>query len=169
LLLFSLSSVQADETRDVLLFLEGVAYGLEIRIGNVNECAADLNLTLTEFKKGLQKIGEGLEWLDIWEIEDGLKEWAKGVNAFASALDACGAEKIAADIIAIMEEFAEGIGGIFKWVLSELLAIIENDVYDLFSDAIEQFEKGKYYESGVSTGKILGILLNQGRHMTYRN
>jgi len=29
-----------------------------------------------------------------------------------------------------------------------------------------QFEKAKYYESGVSTGKILGILLDQG-YMTH--
>jgi len=148
-------------TSNITLFIEGVAQGLEIEIGNPDECLKDVNVTEEEFIEGFKKIRDGIEHFNIFEIEDGLVLWSKAMQGVNGGLRDCGADKLADDIEEILKEFSSGVTGIVEFIAREILAIIENDVQKLFKDAIASVEKGDWKTAGIDSGKILGILLNE--------
>jgi len=142
-------------------FIEGFAEGLEVEIGNPAVCAKDVNVTEEEFIQGFAKIKDGINHLNIFEVQDGLVLWSQALMGINTALRDCGAEKIANDIEEILKEFSSGPAGILEFVAREILAIIENDVQKLFNQAISAVESGDWKTAGIASGKIVGILLNQ--------
>eukprot|EP01127_Copromyxa_protea_P005045 TRINITY_DN14866_c0_g1_i1.p1 TRINITY_DN14866_c0_g1~~TRINITY_DN14866_c0_g1_i1.p1 ORF type:complete len:168 (-),score=49.19 TRINITY_DN14866_c0_g1_i1:30-533(-) len=157
-LLFGISCAQETNT---ILFIEGFAEGLEVEIGNPAVCGKDVNATLDDFETGYSLIKEGIRHISISKVEAGLKDWSAGVNMLSAVLADCGAEELAADIEKLVAEFSSGASGIIKWLAHEIINIIDNDLYHLFRSAITDFENGQYYNAGVSTGKIVGILLSK--------
>eukprot|EP01120_Amphizonella_sp_Union-15-10_P014656 TRINITY_DN719_c0_g1_i2.p1 TRINITY_DN719_c0_g1~~TRINITY_DN719_c0_g1_i2.p1 ORF type:complete len:191 (-),score=51.74 TRINITY_DN719_c0_g1_i2:45-575(-) len=144
-----------------LLFLEGLGYGLEVEIGNVTECAKDLNVTLDDFDAGYTSIRKGIDNWNIFEIEKGLKDWAAGLEESSQVLKVCGAEELAADIEKLAQELQGGVSGLLELLAKEILVVVDKGVGKLFRDAVTYWEQENYYQAGVCTGQIVGLLLNQ--------
>jgi hypothetical protein len=157
----SSKSLTGDVGRDVELFLEGMAVGLEIDIGNVTECTKDANVTLGDFEKGFRDLENGINQLSRTLIERGLVEWAAGVLSMAKLLQQCGFVELAQDIYNIATEIMSGPAGIFKLVINEIVDIFYHgrSLINDFKLMISSFKAGDYYHAGVATGEILGILL----------
>jgi len=146
--------------QNLIFFVEGLAYGVEAEVGNITECMEDLNITLADFEKGFADISQGIDWLDIFQIEKGLKEWSAGVTEVNEVLKVCGAEKLAEDIAKIVAEVSSGTTGLLEFVAKEILNILDNGVGQLFRQAVDAWEANNYYDSGKYCGEALGILLN---------
>jgi len=144
-------------------FFIGFAEGIEAEIGNPEVCAKEANLTLHDIELGYSQISNGIWSLDVHQVEQGLQNWALGLNEMAFALRDCGINKLSDDIERIALELASGVGGILRFLAEEILNVIDNDVYGLFRDAIKAYEQERYTDSGKYTGQIVGILLNGGK------
>jgi len=147
------------QTNKGLLFFEGFAIGVEAEIGDPKQCAADAKLTLNDFELGYATIKQGIWDFSISEVQQGLLDWSKGLDEMVQALHDCGAYQLAADIAKLQADIATG-EGILKLIAEEILNIIENDIAGLFRGAINAFRRGDYYNAGVYTGQITGLLLN---------
>jgi len=161
LLVGTYSKIADPPSENILLFIEGFALGLEIEIGDPALCAKDVNVTEEDFIDGFNKIKNGINKYSISEIEAGLRDWANGIYEVNLALRDCGAGKIADDIESIMQELQSGTTGLLEFIARELLAIIDNDISDLFEKAFDAIEAGDWKTAGLASGEITGILLNQ--------
>jgi len=141
-------------------FFIGFVTGVEAQIGNPAVCAKDAELTLTAFETGFALIKKGISDFSISDIEQGLQDWAQGVNLMSLALRDCGINKLADGIEKIVTEISSGLGGILRFLAEEILNVVDHPVYTLFREAMSSYEQGKYADSGNYTGQIVGILLN---------
>lgn len=141
-----------------LKFFEGFAQGIEAEIGNPKECAKSANITLTDFDNGYLAIKHGVEHLSIDEVKQGLLDWSLGLQQMTEGLKACGAFQLAADIEKLAADIQTG-EGIVELIAREVLNIIENDIAGLFHNAVKAWERSDYYNCGVYTGQIVGLLL----------
>eukprot|EP01129_Flabellula_baltica_P017775 TRINITY_DN9990_c0_g1_i1.p1 TRINITY_DN9990_c0_g1~~TRINITY_DN9990_c0_g1_i1.p1 ORF type:complete len:181 (-),score=53.66 TRINITY_DN9990_c0_g1_i1:54-596(-) len=147
-------------TEEALLFLEGFAYGLEEEIGNVTECAKDLNVTMEDLDAGFKLIKHGIPWHPK-DLEKGLKLWAAGLTEFTHALKDCGLEHLVEDIEVILKEIESGIGGTLKFLAEEILALIKTQSRKDIVAAYTAWEHGDYYHAGYYSGKVVGIILEK--------
>jgi len=141
-----------------LIFFEGFALGIEAEIGNPKECAKSANMTLTDFDNGYSEIKNGIWDLSIEEVKQGLLDWSLGLQQMTNGLKECGAMQLAADIEKLALDIQSG-EGILKLLASEVLNIIENNIAGLFDSAVNAWSRGDYYNTGIYTGQIVGLLL----------
>jgi len=142
------------------LFLEGIADGLEIDFGNVSACTRNLNFTIEEFGHSYREIYEGIQKWSLTEIEAGLKEFGASLRTLMQAFSNCGGPQLAKDVSAIVADFSSATG-VFEFTLQEIEngMIRRNEIKEDFEAAHKFWEIEDYYNAGVQTGKILGILL----------
>eukprot|EP01121_Diplochlamys_sp_Union-15-3_P010627 TRINITY_DN299_c0_g1_i1.p1 TRINITY_DN299_c0_g1~~TRINITY_DN299_c0_g1_i1.p1 ORF type:complete len:171 (-),score=47.30 TRINITY_DN299_c0_g1_i1:31-543(-) len=140
-------------------FIEGVAVGLEVELGNVTECTKDLNITLEDFEQGFADVRRGIDSISLSLVEKGIMEWGDGLKELVVVLKVCGADEAAADIEKIILQIESGPEGIVRLIAKEILNILDENVGSLFREAVDDWEDKDYFGSGKATGKILGILI----------
>jgi len=147
---------------DVFLFLDGFAAGIEVDVGNLKECARDINMTLDDFNLAWYNISEGLYWLSPSEVEAGIVELGSGIREVALVYTNCGVNKLAADIERLGEKLFNGTSGIISVITKEAINIWSHgaDLTNDFKNAIAFAQSQDYYNCGLSTGEIVGILLD---------
>merc|ERR1711934_640075 len=131
--------------KDVVLFLEGLAVGVEEDFGNVTECTADLELTLQDFEKGYALIGQGMRHYSISDIRKGLDAFSAGLQEIKKAIDDCGTEEFAQAVEAIIQDFSSWVG-VARFCYHELITIFhERSTLQKDFPAAEAAFKAKEY------------------------
>jgi len=145
----------------VVQFLEGFAEGIETTIGNVTECTKDLDITFDDFNISFVHLRYGFDHLNVKEIELGCVYLGKGLEEVSVALHACGLEELAKEIKDLATELSTGVSGIIEVIVKEAVNVFyhRHDLTADFHSAINNWEKGDFFNSGIAVGKIVGILL----------
>jgi len=146
---------------DVFNFLKGVAYGLDVVMGDPTACIRDITNMTSDFNDAVQLIAHGIKTLNVKSVMEGLFAFADGVEKVADAFKACGIEKTAESIIKIVEEIKSG--QIQAFIKDEVMHIFSHgrELIHLFKDVAAQWKASKFFEAGEDVGEILGILIDQ--------
>jgi len=150
------------ETKEeVIDFLKGVAYGLDVVMGDPAACIRDITNMTSDFNDAVQLIAHGIKTLNVKSVMEGLFAFADGVEKLADGFKACGIEKTAESIIKIVEEIKSG--QIMAFVKDEVMHIFSHgrELIHLFKDVAAEWKDKNFYEAGKDVGEILGILIDQ--------
>jgi len=150
-----------ESKEDVLAFLKGVAYGLDVVMGDPTACIRDVTNMTSDFNDGVQLIAHGIKTLNVKSVMEGLFAFADGVEKVADAFKACGIEKTAESIIKIVTEIRNG--EVMAFVKDEVMHIFSHgrELIHLFKDVAAQWKAKDFYAAGQDVGEILGILIDQ--------
>jgi len=150
-----------ESKEDVLAFLKGVAYGLDVVMGDPTACIRDITNMTSDFNDGVQLIAHGIKTLNVKSVMEGLFAFADGVEKVADAFKACGIEKTAESIIKIVTEIRNG--EVMAFVKDEVMHIFSHgrELIHLFKDVAAQWKAKDFYAAGQDVGEILGILIDQ--------
>jgi len=150
-----------ESKEDVVNFLKGVAYGLDVVMGDPTACIRDVTNMTSDFNDGVQLIAHGIKTLNVKSVMEGLFAFADGVEKLADAFKACGIEKTAESIIKIVEEIKDG--QVMAFVKDEVMHIFSHgrELIHLFKDVAAEWKDKNFYEAGKDVGEILGILIDQ--------
>jgi len=146
---------------DIISFLKGVAYGLDVVMGDPTACVRDvLNMT-SDFNDAVQLIAYGIKHLNVKSVAQGLFAFADGAKKLADGFKACGIEKTASSIIKIVEEIKNG--QVMAFVKDEVMHIFGHgrELIRLFIDVTDEWKAKDFYSAGQDVGEILGILIDQ--------
>jgi len=154
--------VDLNATPNVVLFLEGLAEGVETDFGNVTNCTQDLDITIDDFETGFDLISSGLRDWSPSKIRDGLDDWVNGLIEIKVAIDQCGSAEFIADIASIIADFTSWTG-VAEFCYDELTTIWHERtvLQNAFIAADAGFKAGDYFLAGKNLGVILGILIRQ--------
>jgi len=147
--------------KEVLDFLLGVAYGLDVIMGDPTACIGDFETMVSDFNEGVQLIAHGIKSLSVKSVSQGLLAFADGVEKLANSFKDCGIEKTAESIIKIVGEIKSG--QVMAFVKDEVIHIFSHgrDLIHLFKSLASEWKDGDFYEAGKDVGEILGILIDQ--------
>ena len=150
-----------ESQKDVLNFIKGVAYGLDVIMGDPAACVRDITNMTADFNDGVQLIAHGFKKLKVKYVVEGLLAFADGVEKLADAFKACGLERIAESVTKIVTEIKGGQIAVF--IRDEVMHIWGHgrELVHLFKDVAAQWKAKEFYEAGKDVGEILGILLDQ--------
>jgi len=150
-----------ESKEDIVSFLKGVAYGLDVVMGDPTACINDVTNMTSDFNDGFQLIAHGIKTLNVKSVMQGLFAFADGVERIADAFKACGIEKTAESIIKIVEEIKDG--QVMAFVKDEVMHIFSHgrELIQLFKDVAAEWKDKDFYEAGKDVGEILGILIDQ--------
>jgi len=150
-----------ESKEDVLAFIKGVAYGLDIVMGDPAACIKDITNMTSDFNDGVQLIAHGIKTLSVKSVMEGLFAFADGVEKLADAFKACGIEKMATSIYKIVEEIKSG--QVMAFVKDEVMHILSHgrELIQLFKAVASDWKNKDFYEAGKDVGEILGILIDQ--------
>jgi hypothetical protein len=150
-----------ESKEDVVNFLKGVAYGLDVVMGDPTACIRDVTNMTSDFNDGVQLIAHGIKTLNVKSVMEGLFAFADGVQKLADAFKACGIEKTAESITKIVEEIKDG--QVMAFVKDEVMHIFSHgrELIHLFKDVAAEWKDKNFYEAGKDVGEILGILIDQ--------
>jgi hypothetical protein len=146
---------------NAVTFLKGFAYGFDIVMGNPEACIQDAKTLLYDFEDGAKKIGDGIRYLKVSEVAQGLMEYADGIEKLAAALKDCGVIKTTEDIMRIVTEIRSG--DIKAFVKDEVMHILGHgrELVELFKSFYASFKAKDYYTLGEDAGEILAILIDK--------
>jgi len=146
---------------DVLAFLKGVAYGLDVVMGDPTACIRDVTNMTSDFNDGVQLIAHGIKTVSVKSVVQGLFAFADGVEKLADAFKACGIEKTAESIIKVVQEIRNG--EVMTFVKDEVIHIFSHgrELIHLFKDVADEWKAKDFYTAGQDVGEILGILIDQ--------
>jgi len=146
---------------DIISFLKGVAYGLDVIMGDPAACVRDITNMTSDFNDAVQLIAHGIKTLSVKSVMQGLFAFADGVEKLADGFKACGLEKTADSIIKIVTEIKEG--QLQAFIKDEIMHIWSHgrDLIELFKDLAATWKAGDFYSAGKDVGEVLGILLDQ--------
>jgi len=149
-----------ESKQDVFEFLLGVAYGLDVVMGNPTACAGDITNMTNDFNDGVQLIAYGIKHLSVKSVSQGLFAFADGVKQLAASFKACGIEKTAEDIARIVVEIKSG--HITAFIKDEAMHIFSHgrELIHLFKDVASEWKEKNFYEAGKDVGEIIGILID---------
>jgi len=150
-----------ESKEDVLAFLKGVAYGLDVVMGDPSACIRDITNMTSDFNDGVQLIAHGIKTLSVKSVVEGLFAFADGVEKIADAFKACGIEKTAESIIKVVQEIKDG--QVMAFIKDEVMHIFAHgrELIDLFKDVAAEWKDKDFYNAGKDVGEILGILIDQ--------
>jgi len=150
-----------ESKKDVIDFLTGVAYGLDVIMGDPTACVRDITNMTSDFNDGVQLIAHGIKTLSVKSVAQGLFAFADGVEKLADAFKACGIEKTAESISKIVVEIKSG--QVMAFVKDEVMHIFSHgrELIHLFKDVASEWKDSNFYEAGKDVGEILGILIDQ--------
>jgi len=150
-----------ESKEDVLAFLKGVAYGLDVVMGDPTACIRDVTNMTSDFNDGVQLIAHGIKTLNVKAVAQGLFAFADGVEKLADAFKACGIEKTAESIIKIVTEIRNG--EVMAFVKDEVMHIFSHgrELIHLFKDVAAEWKAKDFYSAGKDVGEILAILIDQ--------
>lgn len=150
------------ETKQEFLdFMKGVAYGLDVIMGDPAACVRDIKNMTSDFNDGVQLIAHGIKKLHVKDVIEGLFAFADGVEKLADAFKACGLEKLSDSIIKIVTQIKSG--QVVAFVKDEVMHIWGHgrELIHLFKDLAAQWKAKNFNEAGKDVGEILGILIDQ--------
>jgi len=150
-----------ESKQDVYNFLKGVAYGLDVVMGDPTACIRDFTNMTSDFNDAVQLIAHGIKTLSVKAVVQGLFAFADGVEKVADAFKACGIEKTAESVIKIVEEIKSG--QVTAFIRDEVMHIFSHgrELIELFKDLVAQWKKAEFFEAGKDVGEVLGILIDQ--------
>jgi hypothetical protein len=151
-----------DAPTDVLEFVEGVAWGLEVSFaGNLTECVDDETTVLDDFAAGFKLIKKGLEDFSPHDVEKGINQLGVGVITLRQVFLQCGINTTLADLDHIAQLLQGGVVGIVEFIASEVLNILEHRVTlgTYLRLAVKAYDKGEYKVAGYETGRFLAVLI----------
>jgi len=150
-----------ESKEDVIAFLKGVAYGLDVVMGDPTACVRDVTNMTSDFNDGVQLIAHGIKTLNVKAVMQGLFAFADGVEKLADAFKACGIEKTAENVIKIVEEIKDG--QVMAFIKDEVMHIFGHgrELIHLFKDVATEWQAKDFYSAGKDVGEILGILIDQ--------
>jgi len=150
-----------ESKEDVIAFLKGVAYGLDVVMGDPTACINDVTNMTSDFNDGVQLIAHGIKTLNVKSVMEGLFAFADGIEKIADAFKACGIEKMATSIMKIVEEIKSG--QVMAFVKDEVMHIFSHgrELIHLFEDVADEWKAKDFYNAGKDVGEILGILIDQ--------
>jgi len=150
-----------ESKEDVINFLKGVAYGLDVVMGDPAACIKDINNMTSDFNDAVQLIAYGIKHLSVKSVMQGLFAFADGVEKLADGFKDCGLEKIAESIIKIVTEIKEG--QVMAFIKDEVMHILSHgrELIHLFKDVASEWKDKNFYAAGEDVGEILGILIDQ--------
>jgi len=150
-----------ESKQDVVNFLKGVAYGLDVIMGDPAACVKDVTTMVSDFNDAVQQIAHGIKTLNVKAVMQGLFAFADGVEKLADAFKACGIEKTADSIYKIVTEIKSG--QIQAFIRDEIMHIWSHgrELIHLFKDVAAEWKAKDFYSAGKDVGEILGILIDQ--------
>jgi len=150
-----------ESKEDVLAFLKGFAYGLDVVMGDPEACIRDIKNMTSDFNDAVQLIAYGIKHLSVKSVAQGLFAFADGVEKLADGFKACGLEETAESIIKIVTEIKEG--QVQALIKDEIMHIISHgrELIQLFKSLVADWKDKDFYNAGESAGEIIGILIDQ--------
>lgn len=144
---------------DLANFVRGIAEGMGQSMGDPTSCIRDIDVIIADFNAAFEDIVFGIKHISIQAIKRAILEFADGLQAVAASFEACGIQKAADDISAIVKEIKEG--KLIEVIAREVIHIIfhEKELVELFKSAAQNWRNGAFIQSGRDTGMILAILL----------
>jgi hypothetical protein len=123
------SRVSDSAPADVLEFVEGIVWGMEVSFAkNATECVDEETTVLADFSAAYADIKKGLEHLSPSEVERGIHELGVGVISLRQIFFDCGLNSTLADLDHISQLLQGGVVGWVEAIASEVLNILEHRV-----------------------------------------
>jgi hypothetical protein len=143
---------------NTLNFIIGISIGLEIELGNTTECIRRGTLTLSEFKMAVEYLAQGIEHLNLNDLEKGGESLGTALASIPELLKDCGVTKFDQDIKHAISLIKSGV---LKFLVRETVIITAHGrvLFDDVKTMITSMRSEKYMESGIALGKILSILI----------
>jgi hypothetical protein len=148
--------------QDVLEFVEGIVWGLEVSFaGNLTSCVDDETTVLDDFADGYKLIKKGLEDFSPHDVEKGINQLGVGVITLREVFLQCGINTTLADLDHIAQLLQGGVVGIVEFIASEVLNILEHRVTlgTYLRLAVKAYDKAQYKVAGYETGRFLAVLI----------
>lgn len=146
-----------------LKFIMGIAAGLEIELGDTLHCLRRGKLTLQEFTEAFKYLEQGIEHLNLNDLERGGEALGTALASLPELAKDCGLTKFSDDINNVVKLLKSGV---LKFVITETAVIVAHgrEIGGDIKATIVQYRAGKYFESGTALGKVLGILLQGAKN-----
>lgn len=152
----------ASAPTDVLEFVEGVAYGMEVEFAkNITVCVDDETTVLDDFSKGYALIKDGIEHFSTRDVEHGINQLGLGVLSLRDVFTGCGLNSTVEDLDKIAALLRGGVVGWVELIAEEVLNVLEHrqTLGGILRSAVKAYDKGEYKIMGYDTGRFIAILI----------
>jgi len=151
----------AFDAENALDFAEGFAFGITDTITrNRTACTGDFVSMVEYFSQGFGELEKGLHVLKGSELVQGIKDVGHGIEKTGNLLVDCGVINTALHVTEIGYGIYQGeyISIVVGTVAAELLHK-NHPITTNFKNAIHYWKEENFYESGKSTGEVVGLIL----------